>query len=130
MFPCACIGMFPCACIGIFSVAISHAVYCFSPPSLIDQQKSSSGDSIVSASPSTITNITRSKKAKGAKGLLKKTLLKGGDTSLVKKEEETLVLETEGYMNCVSALLKLIQVSSSAGACASLGIGSVIIAFD
>ena len=44
--------------------------------------------------------------------LLKKTLLKGGDGS-GKKEDEVFVLETEGYINCVSALLKLIEVCTS-----------------
>ncbi|XP_067934130.1 exocyst complex component 7-like [Watersipora subatra] len=78
---------------------------------LIDQQKSSSGDSIVSASPSTITNINRAKKAKGAKGLLKRALLKGTDTP-AKREEELFMVETEGYMNCVTAFLKLIQLES------------------
>ncbi|KAF6035771.1 EXOC7 [Bugula neritina] len=74
---------------------------------LIDQQKSSSGESIVSASPSTITAITRTKKNKG-RNLLKKTLLRGSEAS-AKKEEEVFVIETEGYINCVSALLKLIE---------------------
>lgn len=48
--------------------------------------------------------------------LLKKTLLKGGDGSS-KKEDEVFVLETEGYINCVSALLKLIEVSINTQHC-------------
>lgn len=35
--------------------------------------------------------------------------MKGGEGS-GKKEDEVFVLETEGYINCVSALLKLIEV--------------------
>lgn len=35
--------------------------------------------------------------------------MKGADLSM-KKEEEVFVLEVEGYVTCVSALLRLIEV--------------------
>jgi len=37
--------------------------------------------------------------------------LRGSEAS-AKKEEEVFVIETEGYINCVSALLKLIEVNT------------------